>query len=808
MARAETTRKGILLALTVLAALLFGSSTYAQTPQTVPAEWRYVPDGIGAGESFRLLFVSHDGVQARDGDIATYNSNIQQWAAQNPDTYLSGFSSEFRALISTASIDARDNTATAPDGGGAYSDGEGVPIYWLGGDKISDHYKGFYDEVWLSHEVKNHLGDDHKENKIDGREINVWTGSISNGTKKAGKTAGSSSVQHGLLRGEATSRKWQIYYDRREGHNSSGYLYLYALSPVLTVSEEDDTPPEIRLIFDTTPTVGEELVEGIRILDESNVAKYGVAEVSGYETDGTACDDPVEDGFFTESVSFKDKYLSYTPSSTGAGSRICVYAEDEHGNSNSSINNCLTYNGILPSIAVPHRPTSYVVLEGWKYIPEGISPGQEFRLMFSTSSQIRAESPDIDAYNVHVRNAANNNVELRPYSHDFRALISTPTVAARDNTATSYTNGNLGVPIYWVEGKQVANEYREFYTRNWRETKPDDYGTYPHLSKNEKGSGGISGNDFYWTGSNNDGTRHTSNHAGQCSVKTGRLSGQGRLEGLDGIEFISGRVNVVGRINVDSILGLSPVFVVDNPTETPRPTGLRKVSNAKDTEITIEWDQPSEKVETFQYRYHKVDGRKSGLAGEHTYCNRPESKRSDSNGWTDWTTRDWSFSLNIPGLEPEVMYCLQLRSCGEKGVGGKCIRPSSPYVYDEDRTRSDTGNLLTECPSGDPNCSIQCTGKCPIVYLKSRTCQSLTLHLEIQGAITYKVQWKRPSDASWGNSAYPDQNSYTIEGLSQNTEYEVKITGSSGSDFYGSGWREVGSHTKTFITNMCSGTSR
>ena len=41
------------------------------------------------------------------------------------------------------------------------------------------------------------------------------------------------------------------------------------------------------------------------------------------------------------------------------------------------------------------------------------------------------------------------------------------TTDARDNTATTYTSSDKGVPIYWLDGNKVADEYEDFYDGSW-----------------------------------------------------------------------------------------------------------------------------------------------------------------------------------------------------------------------------------------------------------------------------------------------------------------------------------------------------
>ena len=52
---------------------------------------------------------------------------------------------------------------------------------------------------------------------------------------------------------------------------------------------------------------------------------------------------------------------------------------------------------------------------------------------------------------------------------------------ARDNTATTFTSSDKGVPIYWLNGNKVADEYEDFYDGSWDDEAND---------KNESGTNG------------------------------------------------------------------------------------------------------------------------------------------------------------------------------------------------------------------------------------------------------------------------------------------------------------------------------
>ena len=49
----------------------------------------------------------------------------------------------------------------------------------------------------------------------------------------------------------------------------------------------------------------------------------------------------------------------------------------------------------------------------------------------------------------------------------WRAVASTPSVDARDNTSTTYTSSNKGLEIHWLRGNRVANNYEDFYDGSW-----------------------------------------------------------------------------------------------------------------------------------------------------------------------------------------------------------------------------------------------------------------------------------------------------------------------------------------------------
>ena len=168
--------------------------------------------------------------------------------------------------------------------------------------------------------------------------------------------------------------------------------------------------------------------------------------------------------------------------------------------------------------ALPAQPRHTVnrrtVPSNWSLIPKDgsnnplFTAGQHFRLLFVTTGEPGAESSNIDEYNVFVQWHAAKIAALAGLSSQFRALGSTATVDARDNTGTapagsSYTTGE-GVPIYWLGGAKVADDYADFYDGSW-----DSGAAKTGLGKDYTGR--------VWTGTKSDGTKPPNSYLGDGS---------------------------------------------------------------------------------------------------------------------------------------------------------------------------------------------------------------------------------------------------------------------------------------------------
>ncbi len=200
----------------------------------------------------------------------------------------------------------------------------------------------------------------------------------------------------------------------------------------------------------------------------------------------------------------------------------------------------------------------------WSLIPSDLGPGDSFRLLFIGTTSRNASDSDIDVYNTFVQNlvAASGHADIKALSGTFRMLGSTEDVDARDNTGTTGT----GVPIYWLGGAQVADDYADFYDGDWDEEA---------TGRRENGDSVSIGNNWkIWTGSAEDGTE-AMNDTNTESRALGNSGNHWVMQGSpNGSDSAHGPIqsNTAGRGTNRGVYGLSGVFTVsDQPTANDPP---------------------------------------------------------------------------------------------------------------------------------------------------------------------------------------------------------------------------------------------
>ena len=143
--------------------------------------------------------------------------------------------------------------------------------------------------------------------------------------------------------------------------------------------------------------------------------------------------------------------------------------------------------------------SDFTVARGWELAPSAIPRGGQFRLLFVTSETRNAESSVGNEYNAFVwalggiSGTNRHSAMTTDQARRSWGVWCTSSFNANDITNTTGT----GVPIYWLNGNKVADNYADFYDGSW------DDETNPRNEAGELISGTVG---RIWTGCNDDGT--------------------------------------------------------------------------------------------------------------------------------------------------------------------------------------------------------------------------------------------------------------------------------------------------------------
>ncbi len=286
--------------------------------------------------------------------------------------------------------------------------------------------------------------------------------------------------------------------------------------------------------------------------------------------------------------------LRYTSvANTGRGSPLVAvgFGSGARAPSATGVTGGLFAEGTARFLVADDETDAVPVPQDWGLIPSGLSVGDQFRLLFKTSTVRDATSTDIGVYDRFVQDALieRGPEALRPFIGDFRVLGSTQNAAARSRLGL----GSAGPAVYWLNGARIADSHTVFCQEQsnggWVE---DDFHT-GNIKLETGGSKSSIAAPF--TGINNE--CHTRTDMGGLYLgSTGQV-----VAGAGGV-FASGddawSTGPLGESLVDPagdrpFYGLSPVFEVA-PTLTLTVDGSASISEGTDAFFTVTLDnEPS-----------------------------------------------------------------------------------------------------------------------------------------------------------------------------------------------------------------------
>ena len=193
-----------------------------------------VPPGLAPGTQYRLVFVTsgtRDATSSNINDYNTFVTNQVTGSALATELTNAGFNLgtiTWKAIGSTSSVDARDNTGTNPSS-------TGVPIYLIDGNRVANNNGDLWDGS-----IQTAINRTQSDTVLSTR---VWTGTDTSGVP-AFCSFGSGSGATGDA--GSTGLGW-IFSDPCVDADDDGVrpLYsLYAMSSLLTVTTPAVTVPE------------------------------------------------------------------------------------------------------------------------------------------------------------------------------------------------------------------------------------------------------------------------------------------------------------------------------------------------------------------------------------------------------------------------------------------------------------------------------------------------------------------------------------------------------------------------------------
>ena len=210
---------------TLVAVLLFAAFSGGAKASLIDAI-----NGLNVGDKYRVLFITTSRTNATSTDIAVYDAIVQSDAASGSLT--SGLGLTWKALGSTATVDARDHTATTPSTDRVY-------IFNTNGDILAESYGDLWDGTLAGQYIYDQGGDPHTFCSFGfAKSMCAFTGTASTGIATPGFELGSAANR--VTGGIAVPYSYGTWIDfvtyQNGGINPAYALPLYALSAPAEVS--------------------------------------------------------------------------------------------------------------------------------------------------------------------------------------------------------------------------------------------------------------------------------------------------------------------------------------------------------------------------------------------------------------------------------------------------------------------------------------------------------------------------------------------------------------------------------------------
>ena len=652
----------------------------ADTVIAVPWHWELTPPSQRAeGAEFRLLFLTDTGHAPGSTNIADYNAYVQgQVALEGSPASLKPTGGFFRVLASTADVSARDNTATNYTDDDAVE----IPTYWLArdgsGQTVAASYQGLVATTRAAADSPPSWNSEDAARLRTGELIGsptaklaVLTGSLNTGLGLSGETLGSDKVAVGHLNAGQTTAETPMgpaATGSGVAKTTTAHRY-YALSPVFRVVEGrpgetvvSDGPCRPNAVLCATvenfsaPTPSafsyqdtDYVITYIRRSDSQN--GYTISVTIGY----SEYVEPLELAGAPRESEFKRLTLEIDGYALTLSNPTRISGADNVPDKDDTDDHVILFFEEIPRNLIPDNEqvllqlypaplSEHTLLVSYDSpLNSGnLDGGELFRVMFVTyldhTAPFCAPRPGapvdqrcgvdsrrtIEEYNAFVQQQARlggwwrNPIGGARRSSGFRALVSTDTTDARDNTFTRFvysddddTNDELGMPIYWLQGLKLADNYQDFYDGTWSNPAAgrDGWGHPFDLTHFEVA-----------TGSRDDGTVDPTGFMGKSGGDVVRAGpGEGGLQGASLLDVGQG-LRIYALSPIFEVRKAQPTFTVEVQTESwNRDPDTR---NAGDLTIHVDFTHPPGRVNGARLERLLFEGRSLSIFERETFWER------------------------------------------------------------------------------------------------------------------------------------------------------------------------------------------
>ena len=604
------------------------TTTPAAPPEvTVPNDWSLIPGGLGAGDKFRLIFLSSTKTDGESYDIADYNTFIQGRAAAG-HTDIRTYSPGFRAVGCTADSDATANTGTT---------GTGVVIHWLNGNKVADDYTDFYNGDWdeeRNSQDKNELGNNGPNTS---QSVNwPYTGCAHNGTESLiGANSFALGAPDGLVRvgrpGSSGSSNGPISSDTTPGNTST--RPMYGLSQVFEVAAA--------VVTNNAPVFADSTAD--RSVPENTAAGQNVGDaLTATDSDGDTLTytlegiDAASFDIVAVSGSGRIRTKSGVTYNHEAKSSYSVTVRASDGTASDTIDVDITITDVVGE--APGRPAAPSV---------SATSGSTTSLDVSWSAPTNT-GPAIDDYDLRYREGTSGGWTNGPQN--------VTGISSAIGSLMANTSYQVQVRATNDEGNSQWSQSGTGSTGTPTNSDPTFSLTTAARSVDENTAAGQNvGGVLTATDSDGDTLTYTLEGTDAASFDLDTVSGSAQIQTLAALDRETKSTYTVvvkaddGNSGTDTVTVTITVTDVTEPPGKPDPPSVTATSGTTDS-LAVSWNAPTNTgpaIDNYDLRY-KLQGSSGG------FTNGPQNVTGQS--------------ASIGSLDPGTEYAVQVRATSDEGT--------------------------------------------------------------------------------------------------------------------------------------------